>query len=198
LIISCAACTKPFNEKEPFVVGLEKENAELYCSHCWTAKFAPKCHMCSKAITGKCVHIGDKYFHPEHFLCLMCKTQLTDKFEMYKEKQFCLVCKPKFVQMETEGVMFCGECRFIVHAADSRVNIHGTPYHLHHHRCRTCRTYFTRSSDAYVCDGAVFCKAHYDEIYPRVCPRCDVLVSDDDLTTAIKGFYGMVCMFSYE
>jgi len=53
------------------------------------------CPNCNRPITGKCVSALDKKWHPEHFTCTFCSTQLSGAFNESNGKPYCKSCSQK-------------------------------------------------------------------------------------------------------
>ena len=51
-----------------------------------------RCASCSKAVTGRVVHVADSYFHKECFNCAKCSAALGAKFELCEGRLLCHQC----------------------------------------------------------------------------------------------------------
>ncbi|XP_053141212.1 leupaxin [Hemicordylus capensis] len=67
-----------------------------YCELHFHYRQGTVCHGCGKPIVGRCVSAMGHKFHPEHFVCAFCLTQLHNGiFQEQNDKAFCHSCFSK-------------------------------------------------------------------------------------------------------
>jgi hypothetical protein len=60
------------------------------------------CPTCKKEIEGNYIKVGDKSFHPDHFLCDYCKKPLPDKFMKENHKYYHIECYQELMGLKCE------------------------------------------------------------------------------------------------
>jgi len=82
----CSVCFQPLKENY-----YSKEN-ELFCQEHFTLRFSQVCQKCNTRITGPVMVAGDVNFHPECFMCTICKKFIGDGDEYTLEERNSLFC----------------------------------------------------------------------------------------------------------
>lgn len=94
----CSVCFKPLKENY-----YSKEN-ELFCQEDFILRFSQVCQKCNTSITGPVMVAGDVSFHPECFMCNMCKKFIGDGDEYTLEERNCLFCGTCFSSHRSKNV----------------------------------------------------------------------------------------------
>ncbi|XP_038262079.1 leupaxin [Dermochelys coriacea] len=67
-----------------------------YCELHFHQRQGSLCHGCEKPITGRCISAMGHRFHPEHFICAFCLSQLQKgTFRDHGDKAYCHACYGK-------------------------------------------------------------------------------------------------------
>ncbi|XP_007068499.2 leupaxin [Chelonia mydas] len=67
-----------------------------YCELHFHQRQGSVCHGCGKPITGRCISAMGHRFHPEHFICAFCLSQLQKgTFRDHGDKAYCHACYGK-------------------------------------------------------------------------------------------------------
>lgn len=67
-----------------------------YCELHYHQRRGTLCHGCGQPITGRCISAMGHKFHPEHFVCAFCLTQLSKGiFREQDDKTYCQPCFTK-------------------------------------------------------------------------------------------------------
>ncbi|XP_064612081.1 leupaxin-like [Liolophura sinensis] len=84
----CQECHVPFGGGSFF-----DHEGLPYCETHYHAKRGSLCASCHKPITGRCITAMYRKFHPEHFVCAFCLTQLNKgTFKEQNDKPYCHPC----------------------------------------------------------------------------------------------------------
>lgn len=92
--VECFVC---FECKNRFGAGTYYEHeGRPYCEIHYHQNRGSLCAACNKPITGRCITAMRNKFHPEHFVCAFCITQLSKgTFKEHQEKPYCHTCYSK-------------------------------------------------------------------------------------------------------
>jgi len=122
----------------------------------------PICKTCNTEIRGPYVGAQGRAWHSEHFVCSLCKGDLTDGFK------------------EVDDVLYCGTCYFTKHGdkcakcgeiiMGSAVEALGNTYHPDHFTCTKCDARFSGGFN--VNDGNPYCQTCYNSIFMPSCAGC--------------------------
>uniref|UniRef100_A0A8C5P563 Leupaxin n=1 Tax=Jaculus jaculus TaxID=51337 RepID=A0A8C5P563_JACJA len=84
----CADCFRSFSTGSFFELD-GRPFCELHYHH----RRGTLCHGCGQPITGRCISAMGHKFHPEHFVCAFCLTQLSKGiFREQNDKTYCQLC----------------------------------------------------------------------------------------------------------
>jgi hypothetical protein len=86
---NCTFCQKPFSDGR----FLSHED-DPYCEQCYTNLMATRCATCQMPITDTAIHASGRVYHPNHFVCSGCGTNL--RGQDYKDGEY--------------GEPYCVEC----------------------------------------------------------------------------------------
>jgi len=88
----CFICQEP--GCGPFKNGKFFElNGKPYCETHYLQRIGASCAQCKKPISGRCVSAMGKRFHPNHFICNLCKEPLTQGiFKEHAQRAYCHPC----------------------------------------------------------------------------------------------------------
>jgi hypothetical protein len=134
---ACVSCQTPFGEGE-FLV----HEGQPFCDACFNELFAVRCVTCSQPVTGRCIEVGEKKYHPEHFCCSSCGTPLAGK--PYKEDDgdvFCAACKAARQRRVAKENGICGQCKQPI--IGEYIMLRGQRMHPKHFRCEECGCAFS-------------------------------------------------------
>ncbi|XP_036621425.1 leupaxin isoform X2 [Trichosurus vulpecula] len=84
----CGDCFQPFSTASFFEL-----NGQPFCELHYHQRRGTICHGCEQPITGRCISAMGHKFHPEHFVCAFCLTQLSKGiFREQNDKAYCQPC----------------------------------------------------------------------------------------------------------
>jgi hypothetical protein len=133
----CVSCQQPFPEGE-FLV----HEGQPFCDPCHNELFAVRCSSCQQPVTGRCIEVGNKKWHVEHFACEACGTPLAGK--PYKEDDgsiFCSTCKAARARRVEKDNGMCGQCKMPI--IGEYIMLRGQRMHPKHFRCEECGCAFS-------------------------------------------------------
>eukprot|EP01112_Ceratiomyxa_fruticulosa_P004300 TRINITY_DN1478_c0_g1_i2.p1 TRINITY_DN1478_c0_g1~~TRINITY_DN1478_c0_g1_i2.p1 ORF type:complete len:450 (-),score=81.48 TRINITY_DN1478_c0_g1_i2:268-1617(-) len=161
----CANCNKPF----PGGNFVEQDD-KPYCDDCYSEFFGPRCHTCLKPIADKCINACGRVYHPEHFFCNDCGTELRGKpFREDDGEPFCLTCKAaRQVRINPVGEI-CAKCKRPI--IGEYITLHGQKMHPEHFRCEECGCEFT-GGNSHEYEGKLYCYMDYLKMLKSTCAHC--------------------------
>lgn len=111
-----------------------------YCAEHWKKAFCPPCGHCKEAIEGPTINALDKSYHPDHFVCAICKERLTGQFFPSQDGE--PLCENDYYQ---HLGLICGSCEQpIIAGKVVTMAIPNTSkevkYHLEHFECNFCKS----------------------------------------------------------
>ncbi|XP_053416192.1 leupaxin isoform X2 [Nycticebus coucang] len=91
----CGDCFSSFNTGSFFEL-----DGRPFCELHYHLRQGTLCHGCGQPITGRCVSAMGYKFHPEHFVCAFCLTQLSKGvFREQNDKTYCQPCFNKLFML---------------------------------------------------------------------------------------------------
>jgi paxillin len=78
----CNVCHNDFSNGTPVWEG---NDGYAYCPEHWKKTFCPVCATCKETILGPTINALNKSYHPEHFICDVCKQKIDGQFFPSKE-----------------------------------------------------------------------------------------------------------------
>jgi len=178
----CDYCSQP--------IGLGKwaqdTDGKIFCEVDWLEIHAKRCHICNQSIQGKCVKTSIGNFHPEHFICLGCGTNMVGKkYKIDKEtkKVFCSGCMEKERKALLVEAHMCAKCNTKIEGDYLLIN--GQFMHPRHYRCHECGCEF-KGGDAQEFEGDLYCTPHYEALLLKKCARCSKPIKGRSFTALGK------------
>ncbi|MBO5345006.1 MAG: hypothetical protein J6A51_03835 [Clostridia bacterium] len=137
---NCTRCHKPFATPSFF-----QKDGEPYCEVCYKEAVAVKCGGCGKPIVGNSLMaLGNKY-HPECFVCSVCKAPFPrGQFFNLGGKPVC--AEHKNGAGSVGGTSVCAHCNKPIVAGNSFISAMGKKFHSNHFMCSFCVTPLTETS----------------------------------------------------
>jgi LIM and senescent cell antigen-like-containing domain protein 1/2 len=172
----CTTCQQPFANG-----GFLEHEGKPYCENDYNAMFCPTCHLCKQPITAKCVTAGDMKFHPQHFACTGCGTDLlaAGKHEVLDDHVYCLACFGKNVQRKENPRHTCGKCKLPI--TGEFIIFNNQPVHSEHFQCEECGKDF-KGNGAREWEGGLFCLECYKLLIIQKCGGCNKPIKGRSIT----------------
>lgn len=132
----CKVCQCQFSDGQV----CEGIDGYAYCVSDWKKTFCPPCGHCKEPIEGPTVNALNKSYHPEHFVCFICKEKLTGQFFPSTEGE--PLCENDYY--DNLGLI-CGGCeRPIISGKIVNLvlgnDLKDVKYHMEHFECSFCKT----------------------------------------------------------
>ncbi|GMR33300.1 hypothetical protein PMAYCL1PPCAC_03495 [Pristionchus mayeri] len=122
------------------------------------------CHKCHAMIeNGEHIKFRGDSFHPYHFSCKRCDTELTKDCREVGGNLYCLRCHDQM------GIPICGACHRPVE--ERVVTALGKNWHVEHFVCNVCEKPFLGHRH-YERKGLAYCEGHYHMLFGNVCFKC--------------------------
>uniref|UniRef100_A0A0N5AXP7 LIM zinc-binding domain-containing protein n=1 Tax=Syphacia muris TaxID=451379 RepID=A0A0N5AXP7_9BILA len=112
---------------------------------------------------GKSLTYQEEYFHPYHFECTKCNTELEETARIFKNSLYCPKCYDRLC-------MTCAACK---HPIDNERSIFALNKHWHveHFVCSKCERILTDGKYHERKDRA-YCESCYIKIFSKTCFKC--------------------------
>jgi len=164
----CEYCSQPFQGGR-FVKATDDN---LYCEQDFAELFAKRCQVCNDIVRGKVVNADTLTFHPEHFICVACGTNLVGKrYKLHPQTKhvYCRTCMPEESLLIKPENHICSQCSKAI--VGPYLLIKGQFMHPRHFRCHECGREF-KGGDCHEFEGDYYCGPHYDILLLKKCARC--------------------------
>jgi len=132
----CNVCGKDFSDGTQVCEG---HDGFAYCPDDWKKTFCPACGGCNQPIIGPTINALNKTWHPEHFICSVCKEKLTGQF--YPSTTGLPLCEKHYYD---ELNLICGGCGQAI-VAGKAITMKGdggakdVKFHIEHFKCSYCK-----------------------------------------------------------
>ncbi|XP_077439846.1 leupaxin isoform X2 [Vanacampus margaritifer] len=134
------------------------------------------CAACKKVIVGKMITALGEMWHPQHFVCAVCKTELSTAG--YFERAGRPYCKHDYEQLFAPRCAYCKGpiVQNILTALDQT-------WHPDHFFCAHCGDFF--GDDGFLeKDGKPYCSGDFYRLFAPKCAGCGGAVTENYLTAA--------------
>lgn len=134
------------------------------------------CAACNKCIVGKMITALGEVWHPEHFVCVVCKTELSTTG--FFEREGRPYCEKDYHQMFSPRCAYCQGpiLQNIVTALDQT-------WHPEHFFCTHCGDLFGPEGFLEK-DGKPYCCSDFYQLFAPKCSGCGEAVRENYLTAA--------------
>lgn len=144
------------------------------------------CHKCNEIITKRMITALGKTWHPEHFLCRHCETQIEDAtFNIQDGEPVCSKC---FVERYTQT---CAGCKKPI--LERTICALGENWHEKCFCCDgACRKPLA-NQPFYERQGKVYCKQDYEDLFAARCAKCEKPITSDSAVVAMNAKWHREC-----
>uniref|UniRef100_A0A9J8BH05 LIM domain-containing protein n=1 Tax=Cyprinus carpio carpio TaxID=630221 RepID=A0A9J8BH05_CYPCA len=165
-------------------VGFVKNAGRHLCRPCHNREKARGlgkyiCQKCHAIIEEQPLIFKNDPYHPDHFNCSNCGSELTADARELKGELYCLPCHDKM------GVPICGACRRPIEGRV--VNAMGKQWHVEHFVCAKCEKPFLGHRH-YERKGLAYCETHYNQLFGDVCYHCNRVIEGDVVSALNKAW----------
>lgn len=161
----CAQCGRPF----PAGNFVEHEG-KAYCEDDYNELFGARCNYCMKPITDTCINAIGKVYHPEHFYCAGCSTELRGKpYKEHDGEPFCVACKSARTITIQPSAGICGKCKKPI--IGEYIILNGQRMCPDHYKCEECGCEF-KGGNCHEYEGRLYCYPDYLKLLKSICAHC--------------------------
>lgn len=175
----CQLCNGPLAD-----TGFMKNAGRALCRECHAHEKARGlgkyvCHKCHAIIEEGHIKFKEEAYHPYHFNCKTCGSELTADAREKNGELYCLRCFDKM------GIPICGACRRPIE--ERVVNALGKYWHVEHFVCAKCEKPFL-GTRYYEKKNLAYCENHYHQLFGNICFVCNNIVAGDVFTAFNKAW----------
>ena len=152
---TCTGCNTPFATPSFY-----QKDGNPYCEACYKAACAPKCAGCAKPIVGSSLMALGKSFHPECFVCNVCKCPFPNG--QFYNMDGVPVCQEHYRKNAAPAV--CAKCGNNIAAGTEFVSAMGQKWHPEHFVCSFCVNPLTQDSFKQN-GGKPYCFSCYEKLF---------------------------------
>ncbi|EDV22457.1 uncharacterized protein TRIADDRAFT_13161, partial [Trichoplax adhaerens] len=173
---TCAECGSSLASKTFY-----EWESKPYCEKDYFDLFAPKCAGCNESITTECLTAMDQKWHPEHFICTICKKPLVDeKFHVVDDKPYCSNC---FNELHAPN---CNACNKKI--TEEFVSALNCQWHPECFVCMECKKPFIDGVFMNY-EGLPYCKLHYYTKIGSICCHCEEPIAGRCIIVAKRKYH---------
>ncbi|XP_066089957.1 actin-binding LIM protein 2 isoform X8 [Saccopteryx bilineata] len=183
----CKACGCDLAEGGFFV-----RQGEYICTQDYQRLYGTRCFSCDQFIEGEVVSALGKTYHPDCFVCAVCRLPFPpgDRVTFNGKECMCQKCSlPKSVGSSThpsQGLWSCGGCGTEIKNGQSLVAL-DKHWHL---GCFTCKTCGKELNAEYISkDGLPYCEADYHAKFGIRCDGCEKYITGHVLEAGEKHYH---------
>ncbi|XP_010869491.1 actin-binding LIM protein 3 isoform X4 [Esox lucius] len=171
--------------------GFFQKGGEYICTEDYQRLYGTRCDGCAEFITGEVVSALGRTYHPECFVCSMCRKPfpIGDRVTFCGKKCVCQQCSHSLVSNEPvkiHGPSHCAGCKEEIKHGQSLLALE-KQWHVSCFKCQTCGTVLTGE---YISkDGVPYCEADYHAQFGIQCATCNRYISGRVLEAGGKHYH---------
>ncbi|KAF6128486.1 actin binding LIM protein family member 2 [Phyllostomus discolor] len=183
----CKACGCDLAEGGFFV-----RQGEHICTRDYQRLYGTRCFRCDQFIEGEVVSALGKTYHPDCFVCAVCRLPFPpgDRVTFNGKECMCQKCSlPKSVGSSahlSQGLWSCGGCGAEIKNGQSLVAL-DKHWHLGCFRCKTCGKEL--NAEYISKDGLPYCEADYHAKFGIRCDGCEKYITGHVLEAGEKHYH---------
>jgi len=180
----CGRCQKTLRTENYFEI-----KGSFWCDRCYETGGVMLCAQCNKPIIGKITQgLGGKNYHPEHFICIVCKKSLDGS--VFLEQDGKIYCEKDYDdQFSTK----CADCGQVIQG--ECMQDEGKYWHLDHFKCAFCRKLI--QGNYFMVEGKLCCENDYGSRCDSTCASCSKGITGDYLEALGKRWHTNHFLCSY-
>ncbi|XP_045690032.1 actin-binding LIM protein 2 isoform X18 [Phyllostomus hastatus] len=183
----CKACGCDLAEGGFFV-----RQGEYICTRDYQRLYGTRCFRCDQFIEGEVVSALGKTYHPDCFVCAVCRLPFPpgDRVTFNGKECMCQKCSlPKSMGSSahlSQGLWSCGGCGAEIKNGQSLVAL-DKHWHLGCFRCKTCGKEL--NAEYISKDGLPYCEADYHAKFGIRCDGCEKYITGHVLEAGEKHYH---------
>lgn len=148
--LSCRNCSRPLIKGQHVILG-----KSIYCRRCFPDMKERICHVCKQLVVGDFVKCHKKFYHPDHFMCCVCKKELHgNNYIIHHNNLYCYEHGEFFIT-------HCKYCKLPLYSTDEPTVVFSkSTYHSACLVCRVCGTHLLPNT-AMAIHGRPHCSVCY-------------------------------------
>ncbi|XP_045038808.2 actin-binding LIM protein 2 isoform X3 [Desmodus rotundus] len=183
----CKACGCDLAEGGFFV-----RQGEYICTQDYQRLYGTRCFSCDQFIEGEVVSALGKTYHPDCFVCAVCRLPFPpgDRVTFNGKECMCQKCSlPKSMGSSahlSQGLWSCGGCGMEIKNGQSLVAL-DKHWHLGCFKCKTCGKEL--NAEYISKDGLPYCEADYHAKFGIRCDGCEKYITGHVLEAGEKHYH---------
>eukprot|EP00736_Rhodelphis_marinus_P003316 Rmarinus@m.10559 len=206
--LCCTVCGKALGKEG----SIYSNGGKVYCHSHYREKFGTKCYDCKQYIDGNCVQALGRTYHPEHFVCHVCRAPMKgSSFRQYEgnpycEKDFlervaprCVVCATpllgEYAVHPKTGKAYCPQHSQAIFKS-SPIKSPVSPYPAQPGKensssgsVRCCRCRMELRGSAFNKNGKYFCEKDFWAMFGDRCEVCKEVIKGPKVSANGKFFH---------
>ncbi|GAB1289585.1 Actin-binding LIM protein 2 [Apodemus speciosus] len=183
----CKACGCDLAEGGFFV-----RQGEHICTRDYQRLYGTRCFSCDRFIEGEVVSALGKTYHPDCFVCAVCRLPFPpgDRVTFNGKECMCQKCSPPTSLGNsahvTQGLRSCGGCGLEIKNGQALVAL-DKHWHLGCFKCKTCGKLL--NAEYISKDGLPYCEADYHTKFGIRCDGCEKYITGRVLEAGEKHYH---------
>ncbi|KAJ8266778.1 hypothetical protein GJAV_G00134600 [Gymnothorax javanicus] len=172
--------------------GFFQKKGEYICTRDYQRLYGTRCDSCGDFITGEVVSALGRTYHPNCFVCSVCRKQfpIGDRVTFNGKQCVCQHCSQSIASsrepVKVHGPSQCAGCKEEIKHGQSLLALE-RQWHVSCFKCQTCNTVLTAE---YISkDGVPYCEADYHAQFGIRCETCDRYISGRVLEAGGKHYH---------
>eukprot|EP00072_Mus_musculus_P035400 XP_006503986.1 PREDICTED: actin-binding LIM protein 2 isoform X21 [Mus musculus] len=183
----CKACGCDLAEGGFFV-----RQGEHICTRDYQRLYGTRCFSCDRFIEGEVVSALGKTYHPDCFVCAVCRLPFPpgDRVTFNGKECMCQKCSPPTLLGNSahvaQGLRSCGGCGLEIKNGQALVAL-DKHWHLGCFKCKTCGKLL--NAEYISKDGLPYCEADYHSKFGIRCDGCEKYITGRVLEAGEKHYH---------
>ncbi|KAG5844252.1 hypothetical protein ANANG_G00160410 [Anguilla anguilla] len=172
--------------------GFFQKKGEYICTADYQRLYGTRCDSCGDFITGEVVSALGRTYHPNCFVCSVCRKQfpIGDRVTFSGKQCVCQQCSLTLASarepVKVHGPSQCAGCKEEIKHGQSLLALE-KQWHVSCFKCQTCNTVLTAE---YISkDGVPYCESDYHAQFGIRCETCERYISGRVLEAGGKHYH---------
>ncbi|DAA28369.1 TPA: actin binding LIM protein family, member 3-like [Bos taurus] len=177
--------------------GFFVRQGEYICTQDYQRLYGTRCFSCDRFIEGEVVSALGKTYHPDCFVCAVCRSPFPpgDRVTFNGKECMCQKCSlPKSAGSSVplcQGLWSCGGCGAEIKNGQSLVAL-DKHWHLGCFKCKTCGKQL--NAEYISKDGLPYCEADYHTKFGIRCDSCEKYITGHVLEAGEKHYHPLCAL----
>uniref|UniRef100_A0A3Q0T3S5 Actin binding LIM protein family, member 3 n=1 Tax=Amphilophus citrinellus TaxID=61819 RepID=A0A3Q0T3S5_AMPCI len=171
--------------------GFFHHSGEYICTKDYQRLYGTQCDSCNQYITGEVVSALGRTYHPDCFVCSICRSPfpIGDRVTFCGKKCVCQQCSLSLNSdkpVKVHGPSYCAGCGEEIKQGQSLLALE-RQWHVSCFKCRTCGC--TLTGEYISKDGIPYCESDYHSQFGIRCESCNRYISGKVLEAGGKHYH---------